>query len=411
MLKYDEYILENKLVELLLEAKVTFRRDFWTLIKRLKDSGNRIAGELLSLDSTDVNIQQNIISLSDDNDKINIISDTRKQKYALIHSDYIYRRDRRLIQYGFVFPTGDYPPVNTEGFIINVTPYPGIPNRYIARFQVDGGEIWNVEPNGLVEIPLKLTSISVGRFAVKILTAAKVSYTAKEIEDFVNTFKAEYDATHSNAFRHFYLVSGEDIRKYYFETNYEMPRKGSIWNSCMRYDRCQLYLDIYVKNPDKVSMLVLLGTQDKVKGRALIWKLDSPSGVTFMDRIYTKNDNDINLFRMYAKENGWITKTTQTNNITDINLPGDAHISVNLDNFEFDYYPYMDTLCYMTKDGVLNNGFETSYYRMRGTGGQEYFCSECDSTGYSRCECDDDDDDCDCERVRCEYCAIVDRGF
>lgn len=413
MLKYDEYILENKLIELILESMVTYRKDFWTLVKDIKDKGDKIAEELLKLDATDINMPQNVISLSDKNDAINIISDTKKPKYSLINSDYIYREHKVLVSAGFICPRGEFPPPNTEGNILDVTPYPHNRPYMIARFQVANGDIWNVNPQGLEEVPPKPTSITIGRFVVKILTAAKIEYSPKEVESFVNAFKAEYDVKHKDVFKDFYLVSGEDIRKYYLENSYEMPPKGQIWSSCMRYAKCQPFLDIYIKNPDKVQMLVLMDSREKVRGRSLIWKLDKPE-VIFMDRIYAKNDNDINLFKIYAKNNGWIYKSEQCNDITAI-YNSDKILNVKLDNFKFDLYPYMDTLCYLTPDGLLhNNRALKSHYKMRGIQGQEYACPECESTGYRYCKSCDGDGCEDCGgrgKKRCKYCSNIDRRF
>jgi hypothetical protein len=392
---------------------ITYRKDFWTLIKDIKDKGDKIAEFLLKLDATDINIPQNVISLSDNNNTINIISDTRKSKYSLISTDYIYREHRSLVNAGFVRPRGDFPPANTEGNILDVTPYPNNRPYMIARFKIANGDIWNVDPRGLDEIPPKPTSITIGRFVVKILTAAKIEHTAKDIEDFVNAFKSEYDIKHKDVLKDFYLVSGEDIRKYYNEVTYERPVKGQIWSSCMRYEKCQSFLDIYVNNPDKIQLLVLMDSRDKVRGRALVWKLDKPE-IIFMDRIYAKNDNDINLFKTYAKKNDWIYKSEQCNDITAI-YNREKILNIKLDNFKFDSYPYMDTLCYMTVDGLLHNDKELkSYCKMRGIQGQEYSCAECESTGYRYCDsCDGDGcERCDNSgRERCKYCSNIDREF
>jgi hypothetical protein len=48
---------------------------------------------------------------------------------------------------------------------------------------------------------------------------------------------------------------------------------------------------------------------DKISGRAIIWTLDD--GMVFMDRVYTVNDSDVELFKMYAKQKGWAYKYGQ----------------------------------------------------------------------------------------------------
>jgi hypothetical protein len=69
-----------------------------------------------------------------------------------------------------------------------------------------------------------------------------------EIEAFVNYYKSTYDGVYKGA-EAFELVKGEDIRKWYLVDRYE-EENGQLGNSCMRYKRCQPYLDIYVQNPD-----------------------------------------------------------------------------------------------------------------------------------------------------------------
>ena len=65
---------------------------------------------------------------------------------------------------------------------------------------------------------------------------------------------------------------------------------------------------LYTKNKDVVSLLVYVDEDDKVLGRALVWKLDKSTceAQYFMDRVYTNNDSDVNRFLNYARENGWM---------------------------------------------------------------------------------------------------------
>ena len=178
-----------------------------------------------------------------------------------------------------------------------------------------------------------------------------------DIESFVNIYKAARDTTN------FEIVSGSDIQQWYNEKQY-MPGGGSMNNSCMRYDYCSDYLDFYSDNEDKVSLVILkdAGDETKIRGRAILWQLDDPSGRTFMDRIYTVNDSDVILFQEYAKENGWLHKKYQNmsedgpwvdtkngeelyNNliIKDLDDPGDGN------------YPYMDTMKYFDGSWLSND--------------------------------------------------------
>ena len=94
------------------------------------------------------------------------------------------------------------------------------------------------------------------------------------------------------------LVSGEDIRYWYHEDRYGVYR-GPLHNSCMKKASCQSYFDIYVNNPNQVSMLVAT-RGDRLYGRVLVWTCTD--GKRYMDRKYA--DTKISaLFDKWATEN------------------------------------------------------------------------------------------------------------
>jgi hypothetical protein len=170
----------------------------------------------------------------------------------------------------------------------------------------------------------------------------------EDLENFVNAYKSTYDKLSKGSER-FELVKGEDIRYWYLEDRYEEV-KGQLGNSCMRYQRCQKYLDIYVENPESCSLLVLKGdTPDKIVGRALIWTIHDGPGVAgrkFMDRIYTINDSDRLLFDAYAKEHDILKSQSHT-------------YKIKVKEGKYDQYPYMDTFtCYDYEKGILTSGLD-----------------------------------------------------
>ena len=170
----------------------------------------------------------------------------------------------------------------------------------------------------------------------------------EDLENFVNAYKSTYDKLSKGSER-FELVKGEDIRYWYLEDRYEEV-KGQLGNSCMRYKRCQPYLDIYVENPESCSLLVLKGdTPDKIVGRALIWTIHDGPGVAgrkFMDRIYTINDSDRLLFDAYAKEHDILKSQSHT-------------YKIKVKEGKYDQYPYMDTFtCYDYEKGILTSGLD-----------------------------------------------------
>lgn len=184
------------------------------------------------------------------------------------------------------------------------------------------------------------SQISIGRAFRKISTDGGVKSKDRTIENFVNVFKSLYDFKW-NLDGRFELVEGELIRKWYSKENYS-SRSGQLGNSCMRYEECSSYFDIYVYNPKVCKLLILYENPNKtlISGRALIWKTES--GETYVDRIYTNKDSDIKLFENYVEKLGWTTRWSYSR-------------EVKLESWDFEKYPYMDSFSILDiKSGVLS---------------------------------------------------------
>jgi hypothetical protein len=194
-----------------------------------------------------------------------------------------------------------------------------------------------------------------------------------DIESFVNLFKSLRDSGN------FELVSGDNIIYWYNRNNYSHLASSDtrLGGSCMKYYSCEEYIKFYANNPNEVSLLILKDNLDntKIKGRALIWKLNDPSGRTFMDRIYTILDSDIELFKQYAIKNKWIYKSSQSATSTLFNdsliNKNNVELTITVNNFNDNFdYPYMDTLLYYSKDEKIltNNNDEIKarkYFELR----------------------------------------------
>lgn len=203
--------------------------------------------------------------------------------------------------------------------------------------------------SGLDEIFKKSRNpLRVGKFVNKVMPG---KFNTKEVEEFVNKFKALIESSGER----FEIVEGEKIAFWYREENYLERYKGNLGNSCMKNKGDSMF-EIYVKNPEVCKMLILL-EDDKLIGRALIWKLHSakasnndkvlPNDLYFMDRQYTSNESDIEKFKNYAREKGWAFKTRNSHNsVEGITFNGeefDADIVVSLKEERYNRYPYMDT--------------------------------------------------------------------
>lgn len=181
------------------------------------------------------------------------------------------------------------------------------------------------------------------------------------------------------------VCNGEFISEYYNHNANGHDAGGNLTGSCMRHVESE-YFDIYVYNPDTVSMAVCLDGHHKVHGRALIWKTDK--GLC-MDTIYAA-DSIKNMFISFAKENGMRYKSQQSchwnsfdvfNGVNDNN--SQQFTAVLRDCYEPDYYPYLDTMQYLCTDtGRISN---------RNNGMSEWRELRCTNGGYDdsspRVEC------------------------
>jgi hypothetical protein len=197
--------------------------------------------------------------------------------------------------------------------------------------------------------------IKIGRFIRKFLTEFSIKnwqINDTLIERFVNLYKSYFSRDISKL----KIVEGDDIPKYYLEDNYHCVngnRAGSLWNSCMRQRERNKFMKLYAVNPEKVKMLVFFSDDDKVRARALLWEdvkdhKDPTKQYKFMDRIYYVYDHDINFFKDWAKENGYLCKWDQsakTEMLFDEGTgePVKKSLYVLLDNYSMSYYPYLDT--------------------------------------------------------------------
>lgn len=164
-------------------------------------------------------------------------------------------------------------------------------------------------------------------------------YSNPEIEKFVNQFKAKGAKDEK-----FILAEGEDIDKWYWHENY-LKVEGDLGRSCMAKKKG--LFGIYVQNPEKVRLLVLL-EDGKAKGRALVWKVDSNKyGIEYyMDRQYTIEQSDVEKFRSFAKEKGWAYKSANNHHSAYLEWKGEVRglgLEVTLKKMRYEDFPYMDS--------------------------------------------------------------------
>ena len=176
--------------------------------------------------------------------------------------------------------------------------------------------------------------------------------SGKEVEKFSTLFRAFSSVKEFK----FEVVRGKDIVKYYGQNTYSSG-SGSLGNSCMKYDRCQRFLDFY-KDNDAVSMLIMKNNENGLIGRALLWDFDDNK---IMDRIYTTNDEDYQFyFKRWATNNGYSYKSKQnwanTIQLVSNSKDFDGKFEIQLNSWNYEYYPYLDTFKWLDiKAGKLYN--------------------------------------------------------
>jgi hypothetical protein len=451
LFKYDEFITESHL-QLLLEANVDFSKDFISVLKKVDSP---IAKNLIDIEGKEVDINQNYIDINKEKtDTLFFKPDDKVGKTAKvisqngIYPQITYQLSKiegsgvdKYEESDFISPEND-----TVGQVVKIYTLQEISSllpEYKSNFEysfITGNPlvIFQWLKNGKKHQILinkaavndgpsavRSSEVSIGRFVRALLTKSGIKFKDAEIEDFVYKYRAEVEKLKDVLNRRFRVVKGDDIKKYYHRSKYE-SEGGDLGNSCMRYDRCQMYLDIYTQNSQASLLLLMSETdEDKICGRAILWEMEPYEVSTkVMDRIYTIRTADQQLFKDWAKENGyWFKERQDFSEYTDFVFrdkeTGDiiekrqGEFSVKLDNGgEYPSYPYMDSFKYYNPStGTLYNSSNFDYkYELTDTEGGNGSCSECGGSG--RVDCDDCDGDgevgcneCDADGViRCDEC-------
>jgi hypothetical protein len=313
---FGDYIFEN----MINESIIYYSPDTRKILTRLKD--NEIAQDLLSVEATDVKPDITFVNLD-------------KEGYL---SFITMRNASKLIK-------------DKHSSFDN---FENIPNIDAAN------ALWRYKDDSSV-VQVYNTSrnlVKVGKLVNKVFPG---KYPDAKIEDFVNKFKSTIESSGER----FILVSGGDIDFWYDYENYQISSRGSLGNSCMKAKRG--IFTIYTENPDVCKMLCLI-EDEKLIGRALVWKLDTIKRHTgskvegvewFMDRQYVQKDSDVEKFRTYAKNAGWAYKAYNNHhNFSTINFGEEfgCDMTVKVKAKDYRRYPYMDTFRRYDKDaGILYN--------------------------------------------------------
>lgn len=464
---YTEFLNESKL-ELLLEANIKYLPEFMDILNEIDSP---ISDKLISLSNNVVNVNTNYINIdTEKEDYITFLPDDKieKKPYTVIDSGQVYDTLSIKAQKDKTYDIGDVliPNNGTSGIIVKELTIdelckisPG--GKSTFSYILDSGNSivhfrWtlnsrdeNQQDNniffGNILIlkkalkkdlsDIKRIDFRIGKFVSKILTSANIKFTLIELEDFVDKYKTIIQLQKVLWTERFKIVKGEDIRYWYDLDRYlNKNDNSSLGSSCMRYERCQPYFDIYTDNTDVVQMVILMAppievtdetgeisfevSVDKICGRAILWT--DINGRKIMDRIYVNKSSDVELFKKFASKNGFYYKSVQDyNSDTWLEFNGKLiesavsnTIVVQLKrNVDYRHYPYMDTLKYYNiKSGIITNDESERYdYELEDTDGTRSSCDMCDGGGRVYCHHCEQTGEVECRQ--CDGSGLQDCGF
>jgi hypothetical protein len=429
ILKYNDYLTEKQIINLINESVLVYSTKLVNLLKRMPR--NRIAVELLRLNKSDVEgITQNYIDVTD-RESFSFTPDRRVQQmigdrpvvFKAMNARNLTSSDKNngiFERLGFDRATQEKWSAG-NGSILRILSetvtktsgktYVMAEERNADGSEKEGARIAVLNKEGLEVFAPELEAIwttarnplRLGRMARAILTAGSIEFTDHELSQFVEQFTATFDFA-ANALRQFDIVSGDDIFKWYAGVRYTNGG-GSLNNSCMT-SASRSKLAIYCNNSN-VNLVILYDDEgeiidgvyqsNKIKGRAILWKNCDINGevATFMDRIYTSYESDTELFKQFAEKEGFFFKTNQgyggqsiSNGTRTIDRPA---IVCSLDESDLSSYPYMDTMCYVDID---NNKCSNDSDNLEG---RHRYCQDTgggwEGPGDEDADRDDEDDD------------------
>ena len=419
--RYLDFI--NESLELLFESNVVYSNNFRKVVGKIE---HPLAKAILEIENQDHPVRNNYLDINlKSNDKLGFIPDRKAQEIlgdTKVYVNFVgsgggWLRNKEVNQslfdkLGYTYEEGTNPydaSSNEVGEVIAEVISDTSGKKYAWVKFPNGQGVYNAEKLRIVDNKEKALwskgrqEISVGRGIRALLTSGGIKFSDSDLEDFVNLYKTAVDKM-NDRYQYFESIKGHDIGHWYHYSNYK-ERQGSLGSSCMSNVNTD-YFDIYISNPDVCELVILKSEEDDslIVGRALLWTLRD--GKKFMDRIYTSKDSDVQLFKDWARENGWYTK--QYNSSTDsgrANAPDGMQVdlgtlTVDIKKGMYEAYPYLDTLKYFnpgkgTLSNVRGSGDE---YTLEDTSGQLWRCEYCGGSGMQTCGNCDGDGWFDCNR-------------
>jgi len=172
----------------------------------------------------------------------------------------------------------------------------------------------------------------------RILRKLNPDLSDKEIEDYVDKYKAEMESYLSEPIVD--VVRGKDISHWYHQKMYQKGG-GSLNNSCMRYANEQSSVKFYDQFPDKIALATYV-KGGRLWARALVWRLDD--GRVYMDRIYSVDAKSAIQLEKYAIKHNMLMHKNRYEYKIARGFREYGKLKVTLGVLKWDNeYPYFDT--------------------------------------------------------------------
>ena len=181
------------------------------------------------------------------------------------------------------------------------------------------------------------TDLKFGRFLNSFSKQYKDTFKMESLFDNKKVEKTHNDYVSYQTGDHIKVeyLTGKQILEGYKRENYQAS-KSSLGGSCMT-DKLS-YLDLYTKNPDKVSM-VAIKVFDKFVGRCLVWTTNC--GQKIMDKPYICDEWVLSKFDEIREKEGYLS-------FNDVITNSSMKLFIDLDTTDIDEWPYLDTFMYLT---------------------------------------------------------------
>lgn len=174
--------------------------------------------------------------------------------------------------------------------------------------------------------------------------------------------------------------------------------KFEIWDNvtkaykCERIGSCMTGNDMSFYSKNGIKILVFI-VNSKIHGRAIYWPeiyFDKiKKSLPLIDRIYTVDGKDYPQFENYAFNNNCVLRLSYDRFLYK-GKEFKCKIDFKLKTLNIDFWPYMDTFCWITEEGVLSNYISNNAVELDNTEGQNPFHDGEVYSEYEGCHLDED---------------------